>query len=35
MFPLLPFAVMDGDVKFPLACVAFGWAGYSVWIYNF
>ncbi|KAG0650150.1 Drug resistance [Hyphodiscus hymeniophilus] len=34
-FPLIPFAVMDGDVGFLLACVAFGWASFSLWMYYF
>ena len=34
-FPLVPFEVMDIDVGFLLACVGFGWASYSVWLYYF
>ena len=35
IFPLVPFEVMDGDIGFLLACVGFGWASYSVWLYYF
>ena len=34
-FPLIPFRVMSGDIGFLLACVGFGWASFSVWMYYF
>ena len=34
-FPLVPFQAMNAFTGFILACVGFGWASYSVWLYYF
>lgn len=32
-FPLIPLTAMNRDTGFVLACIGFGWAGFSVWIF--
>lgn len=32
-FPLIPLKVMNRETGFVLACVSFGWAGFSVWVF--
>lgn len=31
--PLIPLHVMSGDIGFVLACEAFGWASFGIWVY--
>jgi MFS family permease len=34
-YPLIPFKAMTKDVGFVLACIGFGWASFSVWVFYF